>query len=179
MNLPETTPMAFRFSRIALVLPLALVVACSAATEPTVEDAEATQESLQKGGVTPRPLPPKHLPPLPLPPKPEPEQPSYEHACTVETWAYLPAQDEALRVSLGCDPAIRYFNGASAGWLGGIGALCPNTPALRAHFHGGFGPDYCDDCLHAPPGKVYVFFSGFMGPNCPSGCRLGVGPGPI
>jgi len=103
--------------------------------------------------------------------------PVYEAKCSAQPFPYDgPLKDQAKK--LGCGPLVRYMTGNGNGVLGGIGAYCPDSPALHdpKARHIGFPPGYCDGCLRVPPGQYFVFFETFVGPNCPSGCPRGAGP---
>jgi hypothetical protein len=82
---------------------------------------------------------------------------------------------------LGCGPVYRWSNGANAGILGGVGSYCPDTPSNRQYLHDngltGFSSGYCDTCLNVPCGQLFVFWSYFVGPTCPSSCTYGSGAG--
>jgi len=169
-------------SLFLFALPLALV-ACSAA--PADDGAESSDDALKKidfGGSSGE-LAPLKPPKTPRPPKTPvkdpvvPPAPSCSYTPGSAEIDWLSPEDNAIRVALGCDAAFRYTNGAGAGFLGGIFSRCPDTAAVRAQFHGGFPATYGDACLApAGSGKVYAMWSGFVGPNCPSGCNIGEAP---
>lgn len=88
-----------------------------------------------------------------------------------------------LSAQLHCGQQYRYMNGFHAGVLGGIGSFCPdsvgNRTILAAHHMAGFRAGYCDTCLTVPTGKLFVFWTEFVGPGCPSGCIPGEGAPPF
>ena len=165
-------------NRSVFALPLVLaVVACTAAP---VEDAESSDDALKKldangelGPIKPKKPPVKDPPGLACGLK----NPSCQVTPSSAEIDWLSPEDNAVRIELGCQPAFHYLSGANAGFLGGILSKCPDTKAVRARFNLGYGSDFCDKCI--PPagtGKVYVFWSAFVGPNCPSGCNMGEPP---
>jgi hypothetical protein len=156
--------------RSLLVLaPVAVAIAaCGSAPEPQTESTEAP---LSVGGIVPQPRP---RPPL------------CWDVYTPNAGCSIYALDGATNPTqqlLGCGPIYGYHNGANAGILGGTGSFCPDTPSNRAYLHDhnftGFGGGYDDSCIVVPCGQIFVFWSYFMGPNCPSSCHTVSGPPPI
>lgn len=162
--------------RLLVLVPLtALLAACSSAQEPRTESSE---DALSLGGIAPAPTAIR-LPPPPPPPTcfssltPNP-------GCSLYS---LPGATNATQQLLGCGQIYGYHNGANAGVLGGTGLFCPDTAANRAYLHdhhfSGFGAGYDDTCIQVPCGQIFVFWSYFVGPNCPSSCHTVSGPPPI
>lgn len=87
----------------------------------------------------------------------------------------------ATQQNLGCTQTWKYYSGAQAGFLGGNGAFCPDTPYVRWILNGkpAFHAGYCDNGINVPAGQVFVFWTTWVGPGCPSGCEVGTFPGPI
>jgi hypothetical protein len=85
-----------------------------------------------------------------------------------------------LQSQLGCLQNLRYMSGANSGFLGGILSSCPDTPAnrsaLRAAGYRAFLPGYCNTCIGVPAGRLYVFWTEFLGPGCPSSCTTSPTP---
>jgi len=111
------------------------------------------------------------------PPDPEPDPP----VCTTTphcSLTFIGGYNSTAQSQLGCSQNYRYTNGYPAGFLGGIGAFCPNTTTVRNLFHApGFPPGYCDGCITVPANKIFLFWVEFVGPGCPSGCATGPYPG--
>ncbi len=114
------------------------------------------------------------------PPDPEPDPPVCVHrqGCSL---TFLGGYNSTTQSQLGCSQNYRYWNGYPAGFMGGIGAFCPNTSTVRSIFHGyGIQPSgYCDECLTVPTNKVFIFWTYILGPGCPSGCTPGPYPSPL
>jgi hypothetical protein len=166
------------------IAPIAgIIVACGNAPETTSQS--ASQDPLMIAGGDLAPPPVKRLPPPPPPPPPQP-------AACMSTCTDLPQcsfgysyedSGDPTQKTLGCSPVYRYMNGANSGILGGVGSFCPDTPDNRQYLHdhnySGFTSGYCDTCLNVPCGKIFVFWSYFIGPSCPSSCVVGKGGDPI
>jgi hypothetical protein len=107
-------------------------------------------------------------------------QPPVELAASCALTVNGPVTD-AFQIQLGCDQLYRYVSGD--GFLGGIGSFCvysvDNEKALRAVHARGYLPGYSNPCVTVPQGKVFVFWSVFEGPGCPSGCAPGTAPVPL
>jgi hypothetical protein len=80
----------------------------------------------------------------------------------------------SLQQQLRCGQDYYYLDGASGGFMGGIGSYCPDSSAVRTalashHIHF-VDSTYCATCLSVPLGKLFVFWNEFWGPGCPSSC---------
>jgi len=112
-----------------------------------------------------------------------PADPSELSACEVTPHCVFKVQGpltDAVQSQLGCDQQYYYGSGAPGGFLGGIGSFCvdsaDNRKALRAARARGYVAPYCNTCLTVPGDKLFVFWSIFEGPGCPSGCSQGTAP---
>lgn len=85
------------------------------------------------------------------------------------------------QINAGCTQTYKYYSGAQAGFLGGYGAYCPDSPYARYILRGkvAFQGGYCDSGVNVPYGQLFVFWSTWVGPGCPSGCEPRPYPGPI
>lgn len=170
---------------LALLVPVAALVACSAASpEDTTDGTDSTSEALSKspviGGPAPQPTvigPSDHYGPVPAyPPSPAIYNPSVDPDCTMTSSDGLPgaATTNTQLHSYGCTSAFHWLDGYASGWLGGVIALCSDTTALRNHY-GGLANNpmagAADKCIpRAPAGQVWIQLEAFVGPNCQSGC---------
>jgi hypothetical protein len=114
----------------------------------------------------------------------DPPDPDPDPVCTATpscTFTFIGGYQSTLQQQLGCSQSYRYMNGFPAGFMGGIGFFCPNTSTVRNLFHSyaAFAPGYCDDCVTVPASKIFVFWTEFVGPGCPSGCSPGPYPSPL
>ena len=88
-----------------------------------------------------------------------------------------------LQKQLGCGESTEYFNGHSGGFMGGIASFCPDSDATRAALRAArisaYQPGFCTQCLTVPAGTLFVFWTVFQGPGCPSSCNPGSPPAPL
>ena len=176
-------------------VPFALVLtpACSAAPANQEETTDSTSEALNNSPIQPHPGGGGVIGPVgPIDPGPYGPVPAWpitnrkaycpkvDTGCSIyptTNWGD-PAEDavNAQLASYGCTPEQQFFTGYSAGWLGGLIALCSDTLALRTHYgHWNFDAmnGACDACIpRAPAGQVWIMLEAFVGPNCPNGCRV-------
>ena len=146
-------------------ISLAVLGACAGRVEPE-DRSEVPREGEAALGVTAT----RRLPVIERPP-PATCSPKGT-TCDAEPWG--PAGKGAA--TYGCGPSYEYFvhaPGTDDDFTGGIVALCPDTPAVRARFG---APVECRDCLPvAPPRSVYVYLVHYnAGPGCSHGCGYGV-----
>jgi hypothetical protein len=89
--------------------------------------------------------------------------------------AYIIPYINDLQRQLNCGTTRRYVSGGQAGFLGGLGSLCPDSPSIRTilrnSFRRGWVAPYCNDCINVPAGKIFVFWTEWSGPGCTSGCE--------
>ena len=177
---------------LLLCLPFALTAACSSA--PEQETADSTSEALNNSPVQPHPgggglidigpvgpIDPGPYGPVPAWPITNRKAycPRVDTHCSLNSTTQwndaATAAKNAELASYGCTPQQQFFTGFSAGWLGGIIALCSDSLALRQHYsHYYFDAmnGACDACIpRAPAGQVWIMLEAFVGPNCPNGCR--------
>lgn len=159
MNLKRCNPLA----RTLLVIAAGWLIA--ACLQAPADEAESTSQAISNGGDGP-PDPP------PLPPTCD-----VTRGCSV---TYVGGYATTLQSQLRCAQSSRYWAGADSGFLGGIMSSCADTPGnrsvLRAAGYRAFLPGYCNTCLAVPAGRLFVFWSEFVGPGCSSGCTTSPSP---
>jgi hypothetical protein len=153
----------------AVAVSLAVLGACAAQVEPE-DRSDAPGESEAALGATTN-----WTTGIEEPPKPSNTCRATGGTCDAD---FLGSANKEARLS-GCGASYQYFYhapGTHNDFDGGIVALCPDTPRLRARYG---APIDCRDCLPAGPrGTVYFYTLKYQaGPGCSHGCGYGVRAG--
>jgi hypothetical protein len=151
--------------KIAIAIVIALSAGC--AIDPT--DTGGEESEIGKGDDGP-----------PDPPEPPPPPPSCASLPSCTNTAWVVPYVTTLQQQLGCNTTRRFTTGIPGGFMGGLGSFCPDTPYVRAMLHNhyrGWTRPYCNDCIHIPAGKLWVFWIEYLGPGCPGGCEPAPPPG--